>query len=536
MKKKLRLGFLLVLIGVACMPPAFYNRPAESPHIRVGILEEAEEQLFTATGDLRVLDETGKAVGLLEAGDWQVQILEGRPAEKLFFLKVLSVKDSYSAEEKIRELKKLGHPAFSRSVGRKLTFNERSIIDNRLFIVYLEQVFISNENATEYQKKTNPIFPSQIVKEYNGKAGGILVLKNTQNGKIFQFAHTIRLTDSEIILRDLPVGEGFHWESKETRKYAGIIEFNLSPSAKITIINEIPIESYLRGVVPSEMPASFPAEALKAQAVAVRTIAFQKMGVAHVEQDFDVCDDVHCQSYRGVLAETEQTDLAVAGTYAIVLTTGSGLANTVYSAMCGGHTEDAGNVWNGAAPDYLKGVLDFSNKKYTTLGNYLKTEENVRKWLTSEPTTFCNQGTATIPALTEGSRKYFRWRVSYSGAELSEIISRKTGQNIGNVKELIALERGVSGRIKSLKVVGSTKTIVLEGELKIRQALARTTLFSACFMVEKNVTGQFELIGAGFGHGVGMCQYGAAGMALKGKNFQEILKHYYPGTMLNSLY
>lgn len=536
MKPKLLLGSLLVLILAACMPPVFYNRPAESPHIRVGILEDAEKQLFTAIGDLRVLDETGKAVGLLEAGDWQVQILEGRPADKLFFLKVLSVKDSYSAEEKIRELKKLGHPAFSRSVGRKLTFNERSIIDNRLFIVYLEQVFISHENAAAYQKKTNAVFSSQIVKEYNGKATGILVLKNTQNGKIFQFPHTIRLTDNEIILRDLPVGEGFHWETKETRKYAGIVEFNLSPAAKITIINEIPIERYLRGVVPSEMPASFPAEALKAQAVAVRTIAFQKMGMAHVEQDFDVCDDVHCQSYRGILAENEQTDLAVAGTYGIVLTSGMGLANTVYSAMCGGHTEDAENVWNGAAPDYLKGVLDFSNKKYTTLGDYLKTEENVRKWLSSEPTTFCNQSTAPIPPLAEGSRKYFRWQVSYSNAELREIISQKSGQNIGNVQELIPLERGVSGRIKSLKVVGSAKTILLEGELKIRQTLARSTLFSACFIIEKRANDQFEFIGAGFGHGVGMCQYGAAGMALKGKNFQEILKHYYPGTMLNSLY
>jgi SpoIID/LytB domain protein len=535
--KKIILYFgILAGAFICCMPPAFYNRPAESPHIRIGLVEEVDNLLFTAVGDLRVLDETGKPVGLLEAGDWQVRVVDGRPAEKLFFLKVLAAKDSYAAEEKMKDLKKLGYAAFSRTVGRKLTFNSRSIIDNRVFIVYLEQVFINQENAAEFQKKNATAFSAQIVKEYNGKASATIVFKNTQNNKIFQFSHTIRLTDNEIILRDVPVGEGFHWESKETRKYTGIIEFNLAPSARITIINELPIERYLRGVVPSEMPSTFPAEALKAQAVAVRTIALQKMGVAHVEQEFDVCDDVHCQAYRGVLAENAQTDLAVAGTYGIVVTSGSGLANTVYSAMCGGHTEAAVNVWNGDGADYLKGILDFSNKKYSTLGDYLKTEENVRKWLESEPTTFCNQKSASIPALAEGSRKYFRWRIAYSDTEFGEIISQKTGQKVGILKELIPLERGVSGRIKSLKVVGSSKTILLEGELKIRQALDRSTLFSSCFRVEKTADGRFGLIGAGFGHGVGMCQYGAAGMALKGKNFQDILKHYYPGTTLNSLY
>lgn len=530
--------YLLILAGIlfSCMPPAFYNRPGKSPHIRIGIMEDVNRVLFTASGALRVLDATGKPVGQLEGGDWQASITENKAADRLYFLKILSARDKITAEEKVKELNKAGFTAFTRTIGRKLTFNSRSIIDNRVFIVYLEQFFITYEKAAEFQKKNAASFSSQIVKEYNGKATGTIVLKNMQDGKIFQFSHTIRLTDNPVILRDVPVGEGFHWEKKETRKYTGILEFNLARSGRITVINEIPVERYLRGVVPSEMPATFPAEALKAQAVAVRNIAFERMGVAHVEQDFDVCDDVHCQVYRGILAETKETDLAVAGTYGIVVTDGSDLCNTVYSAVCGGHTEAAENVWNSRQVEYLKGRLDFSNKKYASLGDYLKDEKNVRKWLEGDPTTFCNQKTAPIPALAEGSRKYFRWQLAYNASEFGKIISENTGQSIGILKELVPLERGVSGRIKTLRVVGSSKTIVLNGELKIRQALSKSTLYSSCFLVDKPSAGKFLLKGAGFGHGVGMCQYGAAGMALKGKNFQKILKHYYPDTRLHSLY
>ena len=318
------------------------------------------------------------------------------------------------------------------------------------------------------------------------------------------------------------------------------MEFLVDNFGQLTVINRVTLDDYLKGVVPFEMNGNFPLEALKAQAVAARTQVLYSMGSRHADDPFDICDDTHCQVYGGLKNETENSNLAVMETSGLVLTYNDNLCNTVYSSSCGGHTENSENTWQGDPIPYLRGVLDIHRGRSYTNQIDLSNENNLRRWLTTNPKVFCNTVTTEVPSTLNYSKKNFRWELSRSAEQIGQTVRSVTGKNPGTVLDIIPLKRGVSGRLMEIEVSGTVQNVRVSKELQIRRALANPPLLSACLSIDKRRTPQgnyeFTFTGAGSGHGVGMCQVGAAMMAVQGRPFQDILTHYYTDVTITQLY
>jgi SpoIID/LytB domain protein len=258
---------------------------------------------------------------------------------------------------------------------------------------------------------------------------------------------------------------------------------------------------------------------------------------------FDVCADDHCQRYQGVTkASSPNVRLAIHHTRGQVMRSGSELCDARFSKCCGGYLEEFQYCWEQTPLPYLKGKHDgiIKEQEPTVETTDLRQEPAARAWILGNPPSFCNTHDPHIlsQVLNNYDREtpdFYRWRVDYNREAISELFARRTGMDVGDILELEPLERGVSGRIVRLRVVGSKKTVVIGKELEIRKALSNTHLYSSAFVVEKTATG-FTLHGAGWGHGVGLCQIGAAVMGEQGYSYKDILTHYYPSTTLDALY
>ena len=306
--------------------------------------------------------------------------------------------------------------------------------------------------------------------------------------------------------------------------YAGRIYVTIDRRGTLAVVNAVPENKLLAGLIPAEIFPSAPDEALKAQAVAARGELLSKIGTRHVGDPFRLCSQTHCQVYSGAGHETARTTAAVEATRGEVLfeSTG-GLADPVYSANCGGHTENNENVWSDmAALASLRGHRDAEKKASDPYTNGV-TNDNVAAFIANPPNAYC--GRARLGA---GDR--FRWSVTRSREELQRLLGK---YHLGAIASITVLERGVSGRARAVQVTGATRSEVIRGELRIRQAFGN--LKSSLFVVDMQ-GGAAVFHGAGFGHGVGMCQTGAIGMAEAGKSYREILRHYYPGTTLRKLW
>ena len=308
--------------------------------------------------------------------------------------------------------------------------------------------------------------------------------------------------------------------------YFGKVYVTLDRNGSLAVVNALPEDRFLAGLLPAEIFPSAPDEALKAQAVAARGELLAKIGTRHLGDPFRLCSQTHCQVYSGAGRETPRTTAAVAATRGEVLFTADGkdLADTVYSANCGGHTEHNENVW----PDMpalaaLRGHRDAPVAGKADPFAAGVNAEDVARFIDQPPVAYCGQA-----HLGAGDR--FRWTVKRRAAELDKLLGR---YRLGEIRAVEVLRRGVSGRALAVRVVGSARSETLRGELRIRQAFGG--LRSSLFVVEFS-NGEAIFRGAGFGHGVGMCQTGAVGMAEAGKRYQEILRHYYPNTVLRKLW
>ena len=263
--------------------------------------------------------------------------------------------------------------------------------------------------------------------------------------------------------------------------------------------------------------------------------------------DFDVCADDHCQRYQGISkAFSREAFEAVRDTRGRVLTLGDEICDARYSKSCGGMTEEFRAAWDDRAVPYLRSAYDGEGE----IAGYqmpLTVESNAERWIKSKPAAFCNTDSGELLArilsgFDQETRDFFRWRVEYANDDLSNIIFDRTGLDLGRLVSLEAIERGKSARIIRLKIVGEKQTAVIGKELQIRRALSRSHLYSSAFVVQPERSSsceypaRFTLIGAGWGHGVGLCQIGAAVMADQGIGHEEILAHYFQGSSLRELY
>lgn len=538
--KKIVLNVVLLvsILGLTCQAPTQKRNGGLQPTIRIGIIEEKPAVEFEIHGKANFVNADGSfKLANTESGRWRVEVIHSKPADITYQLVIGTERDRYAAEDIANSARRKGLNAYVKKIERK----EAIILPyfrNSVYQVVLTDKFKTETEAKLYQNKIEEITNSDLIRVPNGEPQGVLQFTNLDNQSHFDSRTPIRLIASDVGILNVDVGTGYHWEGKEDRRYGGEIEFLLDASAQVTVVNELPLESYLKGVVPSEMPSGFPYEALKAQAVAARVEAISKIGLRHPNAPFDLCDDVHCQVFSGLSKQAESTNMAVESTRGIFIIYRGKITEAFYAGVCGGHTENNENVWLMDAKSYLRGILDSKARRLSTS---LQDERNVRKWIDSSPDVFCNTTRGSVPSSLNYSKKYFRWQVEYGRSELEEIIRNKTGEYFGNLMDLIPIKRGVSGRLIELEVVGTQKRFVLSRELPIRQALSKRTLYSSCFYVQKqggtrSLPQKFILRGAGWGHGVGMCQIGAAMMAQSGKKFDQILTHYYQGVFLEKLY
>ena len=357
--------------------------------------------------------------------------------------------------------------------------------------------------------------------------------------------------DDSFSLKDVVIGVNFHWERKETQTFRGTLKL-LANNGKIWAINELPVEDYLESVISSEMSATSSLPLLMAHAVISRSWLMSQMenkarpntqerhGNAfirwydHTDHTlFNVCADDHCQRYQGITMETSPNVAeAIRRTRGEILTYGSEICDARFSKCCGGAMEEFQYCWADTPKPYLKAIGDTESGQIPDL----TIEENARQWILSEPESFCNTKDKRILSQVlndydQETTDFYRWHVSYQQAQLSELVNRKLGVDLGTITDLVPLKRGKSGRIYELKIVGSKQTIVVGKELEIRRALSESHLYSSAFVVDKHGD-TFDIHGAGWGHGVGLCQIGAAVMGDQGYSYDTILKHYYPGAQI----
>ena len=370
------------------------------------------------------------------------------------------------------------------------------------------------------------------------------------------------------LIRDVVIGKNFHWERKEKQRFNYSLRL-LRDKDFIVAINCIPLESYLISVISSEMNAKSSLELLKAHAVIARSWVLTqisgsekkktKTGVSKENEDerikwydkadhtlFDVCADDHCQRFQGVTKVTTKAAYdAVSSTRGIVLLSGNDICDTRYSKCCGGITETYENVWEPVEISYLKSVIDYKYEPENYTLDFTD-EKKAKKWILGNPYAFCNTTDRKIISqiLVDYDREttdFYRWKIEYSQEEIANIIKEKIGTDFGQIIDLIPVERGKSSRISKLKIIGTEKTLVIGKELEIRRALSKSHLYSSAMVIdkvgdEKKIPKKFILHGAGWGHGVGLCQIGAAVMADKGYLFDEILLHYFSGAKIGKTY
>ena len=369
--------------------------------------------------------------------------------------------------------------------------------------------------------------------------------------------------DGYFELEDVVIGINFHWERKENQRFKGGLTFMIE-HGKVVAINEIPTEAYIFSVISSEMSATASLELLKAHAVISRSWLLKP--IIHNEHNanavleyrtddelikwyerdshelYNVCADDHCQRYQGITrARTENVRLAIEATRGLVLMSHGEICDARFSKSCGGVSEVFESCWADKHYSYLERVVDSQQ----TIDNRqqsmdLTIEANTEDWIRGEYDSFCNTHDKEILSQVlnnydQETTDFYRWTVEYTTEQLSELVARRSGIDFGTITALEPVERGTSGRLTRLRIVGTKRTMIVGKELEIRRWLSESHLYSSAFVVDKTDAG-FRLIGAGWGHGVGLCQIGAAVMGAKGYKYDEILYHYFVDSQLSVLY
>ena len=410
----------------------------------------------------------------------------------------------------------------------------------------------------KYQAKGEEVIGEQTAKYSNG---GIL-----WNGNIYsKLTFHPENSEATFSINDVTIGLNYHWERHEKQTFKGTLRL-IVDEEKLVVINQLGVEEYLSSVISSEMKSTAPLELLKAHAVISRSWLFYQIQhrnqqdagfftFTHKDNEFirwydredhtlfDVCADDHCQRYQGIgRTITPEALQAVAETRGQVLMSEGDVCDARFSKCCGGVTERFSTCWADEEKSYLQPILDGDGANMPDLSN----EDEARAWILSEPAVFCNTGDRNLleSVLNDYDNEtpdFFRWKVVYSQEEIKRIIEAKRNEEFGDILDIVPLKRGNSGRIYKMLIRGTKHEMIVGKELEIRRTLSDSHLYSSAFIVEKQdirngVPAQFTITGAGWGHGVGLCQIGAAVMSENGAGYKEILLHYYQGAEIKKTY
>lgn len=526
-----------------------YEKPF-GPLIRIGMLQHQQEITFSLIGNYKIVrgnDKKSKITLTPEMGLITARLVNSTPANVQWRIVLAKVRDRDTAivrSETTSSTLRLGNSEIIEVGADVETTTGRRLSAVGYWVCTAP--YPTEKEAHEAMKKLPDPTRYELLPAIITPAEGTIEISSEKG----DFKETVKdsfeiepvdETASRVVLNDVIIGAMLHWRHKEQQKLRGNLRVVIDSLGKLTAVNILPLEKYLVSVNSSEMLASCPEEFLKVQTIASRNAALATMGKHHYGEDFDVCADEHCQCYRGSSRETENSQKGVLLTLGEIIVYGNEVCDTRYSKICGGVTEDFESAWHGEPIEYLESLFDGESNSPDAILYPANARQLADRLVSSLPDVFCNTTLPSTPPYLKFSAPYFRWEVTYSREQLEKLLNRFPQYSVGEFQDFEVLSRGNSGRIEYLMVKGTEGESIMVKEFEIRRVLSETLLYSSCFIydIARDEQGRaltIHLRGAGWGHGVGMCQIGAAMMAEKGKKYNEILKHYYLNTELVQIY
>lgn len=523
----LTFSFLWLVTGCAVHANITPSLPQSAPAELVD-LEHLAPRLRYAT-DVDGLGITSSSAMTIQADGAETPLPPGKylfkleaqtPARQRYhvFSKTFFPEETAAMSAYLAECRAQGHDPEIETFGKQFKTREGRIIDNRQFWISIAR-FDREQEAQALVKRlaAQPVF-AWIRPETIAWGKGRLAVTGPDGRVLARFAvpATIRATAP---LQIANVDSGFWSERRADRTYAPPLTLEVGPDGVLETYGRLPLENYLKGVLPAEMPHSWPADALKAQAVAARSEVLANLAGKHRLEGFDFCALEHCRAYTGLAGHQAATDAAVEATRGILLAAQGRIVPTVFSANCGGWTEDNEVVWSGPPQAPLRGVADFPAGSKPAPGG--PAAYGIERWLNSAPPAFCS-----------GDKDSYRWTRRYTIQELSQMVNRN--HPVGTIRAIEMGDRGPGGRLKWVRVTGAKRSETIHKELPIRRAFGGLPSAMCIITVERRngEAAAVNITGGGRGHGVGLCQHGARGMALQGYTYSDILKHYFTGVQI----
>ena len=524
------------------------NDPVEAtaePMVRVRLLERYSHVDIQMSGPFSVVNLDGETIfpEITSYLRWRCKVEKSRPAKYVYSVLVDTFHTEKEADEVADVLIDKGHQARVLPLGRDIRIGGSLVHHGQVWRVILG----AYERETDARPMIDQLYTvdstwtPHILRHRIQEATGSVELYDSEYERSAIFQQGFRIVPGkgcEITVYSIRVGVGFHWEHTEDRSYKGVIEVRIGNTGNLMAINELRLDEYLKGVIPSEMHHSYPLDALKAQSVAARSYTVSKLATRPVSDSADFPATVAFQVYSGTTRQHETTTQAVDETAGEVLKHGDQICMAYFSANSGGHTESQ-EFWDPPGAPYLTGT-PVTAENPGKFSFDLTNEEDVGEWIRSHPVSYSNPRGTGLDILDRNAR-YFRWEVTYPRRELEEILRRKLGFDIGTLIAIHPVQRGVSGRIVELELLGSHRNHIIHGELNIRRALSESALYSSCFVVDM-VMGdlgepvELTFIGAGFGHGVGLDQTATGTMALDGMKYKDILARFYKDSRVEKIW
>lgn len=509
----------------------FYFNANGEPQISIGLMEGQSQIRISSTGGLSALPSGDGGTAIAGGGRWRIELQRGRPAESRYAVGLESVPatDARAIGEAVERWKSRGLTVDEREIG-SLFGVAGKVLDTRRVLL------TTGDHASERDAARE----AKLLVQRHGASGRLHpIVKRRAGGRIVahDLDHDVTIT-AETVLWFAPRGDGrttVHGvehdvvmgnNKREDRTYRGLIYVTIDRHGKLAVVNQVPETDILAGLVPAEIFASAPHHALQAQAIAARGQLLAKIGTRHLDDPYLLCAHQHCQVYAGTSREHPRTNKAVAATRGRVLMRpdGATMVDTVYSANSGGHSEHNEHVWPSPSDPQLRGRPD---PRVSAAFRGGISETNLRAWLGGSPGAYARPD-------SERLQHSYRWTAAIDPAAVPG--NDGVPRELGPLRGLEVLARGVSGRATRVRLTGTRGEVDVDGELSIRRALGG--LRSSMFLVEpqRDQFGRFVLRGGGHGHGVGMCQHGAMGMAGAKRSVDQILAHYYTGSKLTRLW
>ncbi len=515
------------------------------PVFRIGLFNGQEHIDFRIMGKFHVEDGDGnELVPVTESNlKWRVKIKDSKPGKESYFLVLFEAFDRETVEAKLDIARKIDPSAEMVVLGGDIFFGDRKINNNAKYSIVCGD-YPSELAARKSFKLFQPQFIPYVEKKSVKEPQGQLEIFDAEYDKSAEATNVVRIvpvkTETKIKIYGVKsFNDILQKENFNDLIFDGTMEFRFDHQSNLMAISEVPLESYMKRVIYSEIGTDLPLEFSKSLAIVCRSEAMARINHRRLGDPFDYGNTGETLRYYGEEYDDVNIDKAVEETAGQVIFADEYIRDTPFHLICGGHTEDSSATQPGNGQIFFTGKYDAKvvPKKFKGLRN----EDEAVKWINSRPETWCNLKGRKLPPALEKVKKYFRWEVNYSRRELEEIIRKKTSEDIGILFEIIPITRGASGRLMEIELIGSLKNYRIRGQINIREALAYDYLPSSCFLVERELdeTGtpiSFTFVGAGHGHGVGMCKTGAAIMALEGHTSDQILEHYFESCQLGSIY